>query len=133
MRSCLVNRAFITDPFLPTSFSQTAQKWFHTTLHTIFLFLSTVFWIVSGVLIHHMWGYKECNGIEHFKNGVSECHEIKIIEILAWVIAAVSVIATVPVIMFALARRKRQAERKMAEHEAEKGQDGKGGADGERV
>lgn len=70
-----------------------------------------------------MWGYKECNGIEHFKNGVSECHEIKIIEILAWVIAGISVVATVPVVMFALARRKRQAERKMEEHEEEKASD----------
>ena len=80
-----------------------------------------------------MWGYKECNGTEHFKNGVSECHEIKIIEILAWVIAAVSVVATVPVVMFALARRKRQAEQKIEEHEEEKASDEKTATAGERV
>jgi hypothetical protein len=37
---------------------------------------------------------------------------LKIIEIIAWVLAAVSVIATIPVVMEAGKRRKTQAERK---------------------
>ena len=37
---------------------------------------------------------------------------LKIIEIIAWVLAGVSVIATVPVVMNAMKRRKRQAEMK---------------------
>jgi len=98
-------------------FSRHAQKWFHTTLHTVFLFLSTVFWVVSGVLIHQMWGYKECGGIGALKGGLNLCHEIKIVEIIAWAIAAVSVIATVPVLMDALKRRTRQAQ---AKHDAKR-------------
>lgn len=80
--------------------------------HTVFVVLSTIFWIVSGILIKHMWGYKECGGVGGIKGGLNECHEIKIIEILAWVIAGVSVLASIPVSMNALKRRKRQAEAK---------------------
>ena len=80
-----------------------------------------------------MWGYKECNGVENFKSGVSECHEIKIIEILAWVIAGISVVATVPVVMFALARRKRQAQQKLEEHEDEKDQGEKSATSGQEA
>ncbi|KAJ9621702.1 hypothetical protein H2203_007191 [Taxawa tesnikishii (nom. ined.)] len=98
-----------------------AQKWFHSMFHTIFLVLSTVFWVVSGVLIHQMWGYKQCGGVGGIKGGLNECHEIKIIEILAWVIAGVSVVATVPVLMNAMKRRKRQAEQKMEEKTAASG------------
>ena len=98
-----------------------AQKWFHSVLHTVFLLLSTVFWIVSGVIIHQMWGYKECGGVGGFKGGLNECHEIKIIEILAWVIAGVSVVATVPVLVFALKRRRRQAEAKRIQKNATSG------------
>ncbi|KAF3914624.1 hypothetical protein AA313_de0201672 [Arthrobotrys entomopaga] len=88
-----------------------AQKMIHSLLHAIFLFLSTVFWVVSGVLIHHMWGYKECGGVGPLKGGLNECHEIKIIEILAWIIAAVSVVGSIPVVMIALEnhRNKKQA------------------------
>ncbi len=74
--------------------------------------MSTIFWVVSGVLIHSMYGYKECGGIGTFDGKINECHEIKIIEILAWTIAGVSVIATIPVVMNAMKRRKRQFEAK---------------------
>jgi hypothetical protein len=46
------------------------------------------------------------------RGGLTECHELKIIEIIAWVIAGVSVIATIPVVMNAMKRRKRQSEMK---------------------
>ena len=62
-----------------------------------------------------MWGYKECGGVGGFKGGLNECHEIKIIEIIAWVIAGISIVATVPVLMDALKRRKRQAQAKHQE------------------
>lgn len=72
--------------------------------------------------MHQMWGYVECensgiaNDFGQFKSqimgGLSECHEIKIIEILAWTIAAVSMAATVPVTMSAFKRKKREHERK---------------------
>lgn len=77
--------------------------------------ISTILWVVSGVLIHQMWGYVECanNGIAssigEFKSqvegGLSLCHEIKIIEIIAWVIAGFSVLATIPVVKIYLQRR----------------------------
>ena len=114
-----------------------AQKFFHSMFHTvrlhhfssskhlgvedervlilsqIFLVLSTIFWIISGVLIHQMWGTILCNqGVGRIKGGLTECHELKIIEIIAWVLAAVSVLACIPVLMQAAKRRKRQAERK---------------------
>ncbi len=61
-----------------------------------------------------MWGVIICNqGVGHIRGGLTECHELKIIEILAWVLAGISVLATVPVVMNAANRRKRQAERKM--------------------
>jgi len=59
-----------------------------------------------------MWGYKECGGIGALKGGLNECHEIKTIEIIAWVIAGVSVVATVPVVKDALHRRRKQADAK---------------------
>ncbi|KAH8193492.1 hypothetical protein TruAng_012342 [Truncatella angustata] len=93
-----------------------AVKHLHNMLHTIFLVISTILWIVSGILIHQMWGYVECenegiaNSFEEFKSqvsgGLSECHEIKIIEIIAWAIAGVSVLATIPVVITALKKRK---------------------------
>jgi hypothetical protein len=58
-----------------------------------------------------MLGYLECGGIGQAKGGLSECHELKIIEILSWVIAALSVVAAVPIIMRAVKRRKEQAQR----------------------
>jgi hypothetical protein len=80
------------------------------------LVLSTIFWIVSGVLIHQMWGYVECENAGVVKStedlksrvqgGLSLCHEIKIIEIVAWVIAGVNVLATVPVVMTWMKTRK---------------------------
>lgn len=82
----------------------------------VFLIVSTILWIISGVLIHQMWGYVECanegvaDDFGEFKSqimgGLSECHEIKIIEILAWAIAAVSILATIPVVMTAMKRKK---------------------------
>ena len=68
-----------------------------------------------------MWGYKECGGVGGLNGGLNECHEIKIIEILAWVIAGVSIVATVPVLMFALKRRRKQAEAKTAQKNANSG------------
>ena len=78
--------------------------------------MSTILWVISGVLIFQMWQFVECqnDGIptdfSKFKSqvqgGLSLCHEIKIIEIIAWVIAAVSVVATIPVVKAYLHRRK---------------------------
>ena len=60
-----------------------------------------------------MWGVIICNqGVGGIKGGLTECHELKIIEIIAWVLAAVSVLATVPVVMNAAKRRKSQMDRK---------------------
>lgn len=71
-----------------------------------------------------MWGYVECenSGIassySEFKSqiegGLSLCHEIKTIEIIAWVIAGVSVLATIPVVKIYLQRRKDRMDRKQA-------------------
>ncbi|EON99786.1 hypothetical protein UCRPA7_4682 [Phaeoacremonium minimum UCRPA7] len=90
--------------------------------HMIFVVLSTIFWVVSGVLIYQIWQYVECqnNGIpssvDEFKSqvsgGLSLCHEIKIIEILAWVIAGVSVIAAIPVVMTTMKMRKERRQRR---------------------
>jgi len=83
-----------------------ALKIFHSMFHTIFVLLSTVLWIISGVLIHSMWGTIICNqGIGGLKGGLTTCHEVKIIEIVAWVLAGVSVVATVPVVRNAVRRR----------------------------
>ncbi|KAH6673414.1 hypothetical protein B0J14DRAFT_590740 [Halenospora varia] len=90
-----------------------ARRFFGSMLHTVFLVISTILWIVSGVLIHQMWGVIICNqGVGHIRGGLTECHELKIIEIIAWVLAGVSVIATVPVVMNAMKRRKMKHERK---------------------
>lgn len=62
-----------------------------------------------------MYGVIICNqGVGGVKGGLTECHELKIIEIIAWVIAGVSIIATIPVAMNAMKRRKRQHEMKTA-------------------
>ncbi|KAF3764398.1 hypothetical protein M406DRAFT_71056 [Cryphonectria parasitica EP155] len=92
------------------------------TMHTIFLVISTILWIVSGVLIHQIWGYVECanagipDNLTEFKSqvsgGLSLCHEIKIIEIIAWVIAAVSVLATIPVVKTYMERRRSRLQDK---------------------
>jgi len=99
-----------------------AIKYMHASLHTIFLVMSTILWIISGVFMHQMWGYVECanSGVansvhdlkENIKGGLSECHEIKIIEILAWTIAGISIVATVPITLAALKKRKEQREMK---------------------
>lgn len=48
-----------------------------------------------------------CNqGVGNIRSGLTECHELKIIEIIAWVLAAVSVLATIPVVMEAMKRKK---------------------------
>ncbi|KIM20729.1 hypothetical protein M408DRAFT_333836 [Serendipita vermifera MAFF 305830] len=91
--------------------SHLANKWFHSLHHTIFLFLNTVFWIVGGVLVHQTLGYIECGGVGPVKGGLSECHELKIIEILAWIIAASSIVITVPIVMGAMKRQKEKAQR----------------------
>lgn len=50
------------------------------------------------------------NNFEQFKSqvegGLSLCHEIKIIEIIAWAIAGFSILATIPVVKIYLQRRK---------------------------
>jgi len=91
-----------------------ARKVFHSMFHTIFLVISTGLWIASGVVIHQMWGIITCGGVGGLKGGLSLCHQLKIIEILAWVLAAVSVLAAIPVVMHAMKRRKNQAQRKTA-------------------
>ena len=64
-----------------------------------------------------MWGVITCNeGVGHFGSKLTECHELKIIEIIAWVLAVVSVLATIPVVMDAMNRRKSQAESKSRSH-----------------
>ncbi|TVY75602.1 hypothetical protein LSUE1_G008012, partial [Lachnellula suecica] len=94
-----------------------ARKYFHSMFHTVFLVLSTIFWIISGVLIHQMWGVIICNqGVGHLRGGLTECHELKVIEIIAWVLAGVSVLATIPVVRNAMKRRKRELERKRKTH-----------------
>ncbi|KAJ7446568.1 hypothetical protein FB451DRAFT_1537470 [Mycena latifolia] len=90
-----------------------AQKVFGSMHHTIFVVMSTIFWIVSGVLIHTLFGLIECGGVGEVKGGLNECHELKIIEILSWVLAAMSIISSVPVVMRAMAERKARMERKM--------------------
>lgn len=90
----------------------------------IFLVISTILWVVSGVLIHQIWGYVECanagvpDDFEEFKSqvqgGVTLCHEIKTIEIIAWIIAGVSVLATIPVVKIYLQRRRDRQQRKQA-------------------
>jgi hypothetical protein len=67
-----------------------------------------------------MWQYVECanegiaDNFQQFKSqvsgGLSLCHEIKIIEIIAWVIAVVSVLATIPVVMTVIKRKKNQKQ-----------------------
>lgn len=69
--------------------------------------MSTILWVVSGVLIHSMWGVIICNqGLGSPKGGMTECHELKVIEIIAWVLAGVSVLATIMVLWQAFQRRK---------------------------
>lgn len=90
----------------------------------IFLVISTILWVVSGVLIHQIWGYVECanagvpDDFEEFESqvqgGMSLCHEIKTIEIIAWIIAGVSVLATIPVVKIYLQRRRDRQQRKQA-------------------
>ncbi|KAJ7859347.1 hypothetical protein B0H14DRAFT_2747047 [Mycena olivaceomarginata] len=87
-----------------------ARKVFSSMFHTIFVVLSTIFWIVSGILIHTLFGLIECGGVGRIAGGLNECHELKIIEILSWVLAAVSIVAAVPVVMRAMADRKRRMD-----------------------
>ncbi|KAF7326180.1 hypothetical protein MKEN_00470100 [Mycena kentingensis (nom. inval.)] len=93
-----------------------AQKVFKSMHHVIFVVLSTIFWIVSGVLIHTLFGLIECGGVVR-TGGIkglklSECHELKIIEILSWVLAGMSIVSSVPVVMRWLNERKERMERK---------------------
>ncbi|KAJ7101922.1 hypothetical protein C8R44DRAFT_584224, partial [Mycena epipterygia] len=88
------------------------QKVFRSMHHTIFV-LSIIFWIVSGVLIHTLFGMIQCGGVGRIAGGLNECHELKIIEVqvLSWVLAGMSIVASVPVFSRALAERKHQMER----------------------
>jgi len=79
------------------------------TMHIVFVVVSTILWIISGGIIYQMWTYVECanEGIpdntqelkSQLAGGLSLCHEIKTIEIIAWCIAAVSIIAAIPLTM----------------------------------
>lgn len=78
-----------------------------------------------------MWGYMECanagvpSSLTEFKSqvsgGLSLCHEIKTIEIIAWCIAGISVVATIPVVKTWMDRRKasRQAKTQAAREKIE--------------
>lgn len=78
-----------------------------------------------------MWGYMECanaglpSSLVEFKSqvagGITLCHEIKTIEIIAWCIAGVSVVATIPVVKTWMDRRKasRQAKTQHAREKVE--------------
>ncbi|KAJ6529225.1 hypothetical protein B0H19DRAFT_1006647 [Mycena capillaripes] len=90
-----------------------ARKVFSSMFHTIFVVLSTIFWIVSGVLIHTLFGLIECGGVGEVKGGLNECHELKIIEILSWVLAAMSIVSAIPVVSRAMAERKKRMEQKV--------------------
>lgn len=69
--------------------------------------MSTILWVVCGVLLRSMWGIIICNqGVGRIKGGLTECHELKVIEIIAWVLAGVSVLATIMVLWQALQRRR---------------------------
>jgi len=91
--------------------SHLANKWFKSLHHTIFLVLNTIFWIVGGVLVKQTLGVVECGGVGQLKGGLSECHELKIIEILAWITAASSILICIPVVMGAMTRQKHKAEK----------------------
>jgi hypothetical protein len=88
-----------------------ANKVFGSLHHTIFLVLNTVFWIVGGVLVKQNLGIIECGGVGRLKGGLSECHELKIIEILSWITAASSILICVYVVIGAMRKQKRKAER----------------------
>jgi hypothetical protein len=78
----------------------------------IFVVLSAIFWVVSGVLIHTLFGLIECGGVGSAANGkISECHELKIIEALSWALAALSVLAAIPVITRAVHEHKERRAR----------------------
>lgn len=108
-----------SQPFRPyPAFSITPRR--DLRLDQIFLVISTILWVVSGILIHQMWGYVECantgiaDNFAEFKSqiegGLSLCHEVKIIEIIAWVIAGLSVLGTIPVVKEYVQRRKSRAQ-----------------------
>lgn len=117
-RSILLSATYVAVNFIP-------MKNIMSTLHVIFLVFSTIFWVVSGVLIHQMWGYMECansglpSSLSDFssqvESGMSLCHEIKTIEIIAWCIAAVSILATIPVVKTWMDRRKAKRQAKTQE------------------
>lgn len=81
-----------------------------------------------------MWGYVECanagiaDSFDEFKSqvegGLSLCHEVKIIEIIAWVIAGLSVVATIPVVKTYLKRRKDKREKMAGAQHEKDGRDG---------
>ncbi|KAJ7282493.1 hypothetical protein C8J57DRAFT_1554491 [Mycena rebaudengoi] len=95
-----------------------ARKLFGSMLHTIFVVLSTIFWIISGVLIHTLFGLIECGGVGKIAGGLSECHELKIIEVLSWVLAGMSIVSAVPVVLRAMKVRKEKMSRKVSEKNA---------------
>lgn len=70
----------------------------------ILLVISIILWVISGILTHPIWGHGEsenegiANEFQQSKSqvegGLSKYREIKIIEIIDWCIAGVSVLAT---------------------------------------
>ena len=45
-------------------------------------------------------------------HGISECHELKIIEILSWILGALNIVITVPIVMGAMRKRKDRMRRR---------------------
>jgi hypothetical protein len=79
----------------------------HANNKQIFIIPSTIFRIVSSVLIHQVWCVIIFNqGIDRIKWRMIEHHELRIIEILAWALAGIGVLATIPVVMNSTKRLK---------------------------
>ncbi|KAL7415600.1 hypothetical protein BDY24DRAFT_433616 [Mrakia frigida] len=67
--------------FLAVSFVSTVFHWLH---HSIFVFANFVFWLADAIALHLLYkGVVRCGGIG--SGGISTCHKIKTIEIVAWV------------------------------------------------
>ncbi len=77
--------------------------------------MSTILWVISGILIHTMYGYFECGGVGKAKGGINECHTTKIVEIIAWVLAAISVIATGPQVWAGIKKMKAKRAGRVSE------------------
>lgn len=79
----------------------------------------------EGVLIKTLFGLIECGGVKVSSQAsqnlkLSECHELKIIEWLAWALAIVAVITAVPVAFGWIHKRKEDHKRKQKNDMTEK-------------